>query len=319
MRSEIIVLVVGTPVDKHLNPELNAIISVVGEYINFFVDGQTIILRSTVYPGTTKWLDSYLRKQGKSVHVTYCPERVLEGKAIEELEILPQIISSFSEEGLQKSFTLFKLLTDEIIILEPMEAELTKLFNNVWRYIKFAAANQFFMIANDLGLDFYKIYHAMTYKYSRATDFPTPGFAAGPCLFKDAIQLGSYNQNFTFLGHAAMFINEGLPNYILRKLQEKYDLSELTIGILGMSFKSDHDDSRESLSYKIKKVLEFHAKMVLCSDPYIIDEHLVSIEKVMTECQVIIIASPHSVYKTLNFDGQKVVDLWNLLGNGALI
>ena len=201
-----------------------------------------------------------------------------------------------------------------------MEAELAKLYSNVWRYIKFAVSNQFYTIANDYGMDFYNIYYAMTHNYSRCKDFPTPGFAAGPCLFKDTMQLGAFNNNDFNLGHTAMLINEGLPNYVFKQLKRQYDLSKVTIGILGMAFKAESDDIRESLSYKIKKIAEFEGKIVLCSDPYVNDSTFVSKEELIEKSDIIIIATPHNEYKHLKIScSKKVVDIWNLMGDGGRI
>lgn len=318
-KCNIVVLIIGTPVDEHLNPKYGLMKKLIDQYLPYIVDGQLIILRSTVYPGISKRINDWLLEAGKKVHVAFCPERVLEGKAMIELESLPQIVSSFSEEGLKRSIELFKILTDDIVVLEPIEAELVKLFNNVWRYIKFATANHFYMIANDNGLDFYRIYEGMTHNYSRAKDFPKPGFAAGPCLFKDAMQLAAFNNFSIGIGHSAMLINEGLPNYVIQKLMEKYDLAEKTVGILGMAFKGDSDDIRESLSYKLKKILEVQSHKVLCSDPYVDDDRLVSMEEVLSKCDIIIIATPHSEYKNLVIRNKVIVDVWNILENGGLI
>ncbi len=317
--SEIVIFIIGTPVDEHLNPKFGLMKELIEQYYDYFNDGQLLILRSTVYPGISKKIHNWIHKKGKNMHIAFCPERILEGKAMEELEKLPQIVSSFSEEGLNKSIDLFSLLTKDIVILDPMEAELTKLFNNVWRYIKFATANEFYMIANDYGLDFYRIYHAMTHNYKRAKDFPRPGFAAGPCLFKDAMQLGAFNNNNFYLGHTAMLINEGLPNYIVKSLKAKMTLSETTVGILGMAFKGESDDIRETLSYKLKKIMEVEANEVLCTDPFVKDDRLVSLEKVIKKSDVIIVATPHSEYKKLELKNKKIVDVWNILGNGGLI
>lgn len=160
----------------------------------------------------------------------------------------------------------------------------------------------------------------MTYNYPRCKNFPRPGFAAGPCLFKDTMQLGAfYNNNFN-LGHTAMLINEGLPNYICQCLKNEYDLSKMTVGILGMSFKAESDDIRESLSYKVKKLFEFEAEKVLCSDPFVKDDRFVSAEDLVKKSDIIIIATPHKVYKTLQIpEGKKVADIWNVLGNGGKI
>jgi len=317
--SETVILIIGTPVDEHLNPKFRLMKDVIDQYFDYFREGQTLILRSTVYPGLSSKIKQWFEERSKPIHVAFCPERILEGKAMTELYSLPQIVSSFSPEGLEAAKSLFGLLTQDIVVAEPMEAELAKLFTNVWRYIKFATANQFYMIANNYGLDFYNIHHAMTHNYDRAKDFPRAGLAAGPCLFKDAMQLGAFNNGDFYLGHTAMLINEGMPNYIVRKLKEKHDLSQMTIGVLGMAFKGDCGDIRESLSYKLKKILEIEARQVLCTDPYVSDDRLLPLDDVLEKSDVLIVATPHSQYKKLAFPEKIVVDIWNVFGEGGLI
>ncbi|MDR0738192.1 MAG: nucleotide sugar dehydrogenase [Prevotellaceae bacterium] len=317
--SETAILIIGTPVDKHLNPNFSVLKEVIDELIPYFYDGQLLVLRSTVYPGLSKRINDWLTEAGKNVHVAFCPERILEGKALEELENLPQIISSFTEDGVQRASDLFSLLTRDLVVVQPMEAELAKLFTNSWRYLKFAVANQFYMIANDYNLDFYNIYYAMTHNYARTKDFPRPGFAAGPCLFKDTMQLAAFNNNNFHLGHTAMLINEGLPNYVVSQLKKQYALSENTVGILGMAFKAESDDARESLSYKLKKILAIEAKQVLCADPYVNDPTLTDEKTLIRESDIIIIAAPHKRYKDLNIQNKKVVDIWNILNNGGRV
>jgi UDP-N-acetyl-D-mannosaminuronic acid dehydrogenase len=321
--SETAILIIGTPVDEHLNPKFRIMKEVIDGLLPYFYDGQLLVLRSTVYPGLSKRINDWFIEAGKNIHVAFCPERILEGKALEELESLPQIISSFTEEGVKRASDLFTLLTKDLVVVEPMEAELTKLFTNSWRYLKFAVANQFYMIANDYNLDFYNIYYAMTHNYLRTKDFPRPGFAAGPCLFKDTMQLAAFNNNNFHLGHTAMLINEGLPNYVVNQLKKQFVLSETKIGILGMAFKAESDDIRESLSYKLRKILEIEAGQVLCADPYVKDDSLVDQETVLQESDIIIIAAPHKRYKELNkklnIENKKIVDIWNLLNNGGKI
>jgi len=317
--SEIVIFIIGTPVDEHLNPEFGLMKNLIDQYFGYFRDGQVLILRSTVYPGISEKIKLWFEERGKNIHVAFCPERILEGKAMSELKTLPQIISAFSERGLTAAKELFGILTTDIIEASPMEAELAKLFTNVWRYIKFSVANQFYMIANNYGLDFYNVHYAMTHNYDRAKDFPRPGLTAGPCLFKDAMQLGAFNSGDFYLGHTAMLINEGLPNYIVKKLKEKYNLTEMSVGILGMAFKAESDDIRESLSYKLKKILEVEAHRTLCTDPYVADDRLLPLEEVIKSSDVIIIAAPHSQYKSLKLNGKIVADICNLLGNGGII
>lgn len=316
--SKIVIIIVGTPVDEHLNPTFSNIKRMIDELVPYINNDQLIILRSTVYPGISSKIRDWFLEHNLTPDIAFCPERILEGKAIEELYNLPQIISSFTDKGLERARELFSLLTKDIIVLEPMEAEVTKLFTNVWRYIKFSVSNQFYMIANDYGLDFYKIYDAMTFNYPRTKDFPKAGFAAGPCLFKDSMQLGAFNNGNFYLGHTAMLINEGLPNYIVKSLSLKYNLKELTVGILGMAFKSESDDIRESLSYKLKKILSISSKKVLCSDPYVKDNDLISLEEIIEKSDILIIGAPHKIYKDINTN-KKIVDVWNLLGNGGII
>ncbi len=316
-QAHFVVVVVGTPVDEHLNPEFTILKKFFYDILDLINDSQHIILRSTVFPGTTEKISSYLRTNGKSPNLSFCPERIAEGKAMEELQSLPQIISAFNESSFKEAKDLFGCLTNEIIFLTPQEAELAKLFTNVWRYIQFATANQFYQIATAQGLDFYKIYDAIIHKYPRAQNFPSAGLAAGPCLFKDTMQLSSYCNNNFFLGHSAMLINEGLPNFIIERLNNKYDLRKKTVGILGMAFKANSDDKRDSLSYKFKKILEVEAQKVLCSDIYIKESEFVSTDVLIKESDIIILAAPHREYLEVDLKDKIVVDVWNFWGQGG--
>ncbi len=310
--AKFVVVVIGTPVDEHLNPSFTAIKAFFDEILEFIDDDQVIILRSTLYPGLTKKLQELIRKKGLKTNVCFCPERILEGKAIEEIYSLPQIVSGFNKNTVKEVELLFKNLTDEIVIVDPLEAELAKLFTNTWRYIQFAAANQFYMMAEKYNTDFYNIYNAMTFKYKRTEGFPKAGFAAGPCLFKDCMQLAACDNNTFFLGHSAMLVNEGLPNFLIMQLKKDYDLLKTKVGILGMAFKAESDDIRESLSYKLKKILEIESnERVLCSDVYVKNDAFVTEQQLIDNSDIIIIGSPHKKYKTLDFKGKKVVDVWN--------
>jgi len=315
-----VVVVIGTPVDEHLNPTFHAMRRFFSRLVPHLRDGQCIILRSTVYPGSTEKMRDFLASKGLNVHVAYCPERVAEGKAIEELKTLPQIVAGCDETATRIAEELYRTIARSIIRLKPVEAELTKVFANAWRYIQFATANQFLMIATDHDVDFYRIHDALTRDYPRMAGLPTGGFAAGPCLLKDTMQLAAATDNTFALGHAAMLINEGMPNFIVRQLKERHDLSRMTIGVLGMAFKADSDDPRESLSYKLRKILEYEAAQVLCTDPYVRDEALLPLEEVMEQADAVIIAAPHKQYRDLRFGGgQHVVDIWNIYGKGTML
>ena len=159
----------------------------------------------------------------------------------------------------------------------------------------------------------------MPHASPRLKAFAGAGFAAGPCLFKDTMQLSSFSGNEFFLGHAAMLVNEGLPVFVVEAMKRKYYLDHQVIGILGMSFKKENDDPRESLSYKLKKRLELEAKKVLCHDPYIKDERFVPLEEIRKRADIVVVATPHDVYKQEDWSDREVVDIWNLYGNGGLV
>ena len=316
--AECVVVVIGTPVDEHLNPEPLAVPRAVEALGPWLADGQLLVLRSTLYPGVTALVETVVRRLGVAMDVAFCPERIAEGKAMTELYDLPQIVSGATGEAAERAEKLFRNLTEQVVHLEPEEAELAKLFTNTWRYLRFAVANQLFMIANDFGLDFERIRAAMAYDYPRAADLPGPGLAAGPCLFKDTMQLAAFNNNNFVLGHAAMTVNEGLPLYLVARLEKQYDLASLRVGILGMAFKAESDDIRSSLSYKLKRILRFKAAEVLCTDPYVrVDPDLVPLDDVLDRADLLVVAAPHRVYADLA-PRQPVVDVWNLFGRGVL-
>jgi UDP-N-acetyl-D-mannosaminuronic acid dehydrogenase len=316
--AEHIIVVVGTPVDEHLNPDVGAVPRAIGRCVEHLRDGQLIVLRSTVHPGVTALTERLLARHQLDVDVAFCPERIAEGQAMTELFDLPQIVSAREERARSRAEKLFRVLSDEIVLVSPEEAELAKLFTNTWRYIKFAAANQFWMMANDFGLDFERIRHAITHDYPRAADMPGPGFTAGPCLFKDTMQLAAFNNNNFVLGHSAMLINEGLPLYLVSRLEERYRLSELTVGVLGMAFKGGSDDPRESLAYKLRKILMLKAKETLCSDPYVRDDRFLTTTELLVRADLIVIASPHPEYRDLATD-KPVADIWGITGRGVLV
>ncbi|HEX2773956.1 MAG TPA: nucleotide sugar dehydrogenase, partial [Micromonosporaceae bacterium] len=316
--AEHLVVVVGTPVDEHLNPDLGAVPRALDRCAEHLRDGQLVLLRSTVYPGVTALTEKLLRDRGIHVDVAFCPERIAEGKAITELFELPQLVAARTPEVSARAEKLFRHLTDAIVPLEPEEAELAKLFTNTWRYIKFATANQFWMMANDFGLDYGRIRHAITFEYPRAADVPMPGFAAGPCLLKDTMQLAAFNRNNFVLGHAAMLINEGLPLYLVSRLEDRFDLPRTTVGVLGMAFKAGSDDPRESLAYKLRKILSLKAGGVLCTDPYVVDDRLVPLDDVLATADVLVIAAPHAQYADLATD-RPVIDMWGVTRQGVLV
>ncbi|MGH7763828.1 MAG: nucleotide sugar dehydrogenase [Candidatus Dormibacteraceae bacterium] len=313
-RTNTVILVIGTPIDEFMNPSVRIFDKVLDELIPHLRAESLVVLRSTVFPGTTESVERRLRAAGVEADVAFCPERIAEGHALEELRSLPQLVGVNSDAAFEKASRLFDRLGVTVIRTTPLEAELAKLLTNTWRYMKFAIANQFFQIANRSGVDYNRMLDAIRHEYPRAADLPGPGFAAGPCLLKDTMQLSAFTPDHFPMGQAAMQINEGLPGYIVDTLNSRKPLFGRTVGILGMAFKGESDDPRASLSYKLRKLAAFKGANVICTDPYVHDSSFESLDKVVRDSDVLIVAAPHRAYKKLALDGREVVDIWGITG-----
>jgi UDP-N-acetyl-D-mannosaminuronic acid dehydrogenase len=319
-RTSQVVIVIGTPIDEFLNPSFTVFDRLVAELAPHFREDALVVLRSTVYPGTAAHVTRTLRERGCQVHIAFCPERIAEGHALEELHTLPQIIGADEPEAATRAAALFSPLGANLIHTTTKEAELAKLLTNAWRYAKFAIANQFFMVAHAAGLDYERVLHAVRHDYPRAADLPSPGFAAGPCLLKDTMQLAAFTSDNFPLGHAAMLVNEGLPAYVVGAMEQRFGgLAGKTVGLLGMAFKAESDDPRGSLSYKLKKLLMWSGARVLCTDPYVRDDRLVPLERVLAESDILVVAAPHRAYKRLRIEDKQLVDIWGALGQGIVL
>ena len=311
-KSKYIIICIGTPVDKNLNPKLKNFINFFHQLKKFLRKDQIVIIRSSIYPGICNKIYEIIKN--RCSNLSYCPERIVQSKAISELPKLPQLVSGKSKIAINESKNLFKKVCKKIIITEVIEAELVKLFSNAYRYINFSISNQFYMICQNLDLNFFKIRDIMRDGYMRNANIPLSGFTAGPCLLKDTMQLSSfYNHNF-LLGHSAMNINEGIPKFIIKKLEKKFNLKKKVIGVLGLTFKSETDDIRDSLAIKLLKLLKSKKIKTLQSDEYFKNEKNVKKEYLIKKSDIIILSSPHKAYKKLKIGKNKtLVDIWGLI------
>jgi UDP-N-acetyl-D-mannosaminuronic acid dehydrogenase len=313
-------ITIGTPIDEFLNPVRRVVQDCVEPLLPRLADGQLVILRSTVFPGTTDWLASWLDSKGRKLRIAFCPERVVQGNGLNELQAMPQIVSGTSPEAEREAAALFERIAPEVVALSPLEAEFAKLFANAYRYIEFAATNEFYLIAKAAGVDYHRVLQGMKHNYPRLKSMPRPGFAAGPCLVKDTMQLSAFASNQFGLGHAALLINEGLVLRVIEDMKRRFDLSGMTVGLLGMAFKAESDDVRASLSYKFKKVLMSQAKAVLTTDPFVkTDPDLVPLETVVAKSDLLILCAPHAAYKSADFKGKPVFDVWGHVDGGNVI
>jgi UDP-N-acetyl-D-mannosaminuronic acid dehydrogenase len=307
-----VVATIGTPIDEFHNPARNVVTDCVRELLPYLEATRLIILRSTVSPGTTGELDRFLKQNGKDIHVAFCPERVVQGKALKEIQTMAQIVSGTSPEAEELAAELFRKIAPKIVRMKVMEAEFVKLICNTYRYIQFAATNQFYMMVESAGCDYNAVVKGVKEEYPRMRDFPGAGFAAGPCLHKDTLQMAAFANSQFELGHAAIHVNEGLPAFLVSRLKQEYPLDRMQVGLLGMAFKAESDDTRSSLSYKLKKLLRHAAQDVLCTDPYVqTDESLRPLEEVLARSDLLIISTPHQLYSTIKTD-KPLIDIWNL-------
>ena len=319
-RRSTVIVTIGTPVDEFLNPVRRVVQNCIDSILPHVDDGQLLILRSTVFPGTTDWLHTYLESKGRNLKLAFCPERVVQGYGIKELREMPQLVSATTPEAEREASALFRSIAPEIVTITPMEAEFAKLFNNAYRYIEFAATNEFYLIARSAGLDYQRILNAMKHNYPRARNIPRPGFTAGPCLVKDTMQLAAYARNQFGLGHAAMLINEGLVLHVIDDIKRRFDLGTMTVGLLGMAFKAEVDDTRASLSYKFKNALRTQTRTVLTTDPYVdTDPDLRPLADTIRDSDLLILCTPHAVYKDTDFGDKPVVDVWGFLQGANVI
>ena len=308
--AKIIIVCIGTPV-KNSKPDLAFFFKMFREVKQYLNPNNVLIIRSSIYPGTCLKIQKYLGKDFQDI--SYCPERVVQGKSILELHKLPQIISGTSNKSIKVSKKLFRIICKKVIVTSILEAELIKLFSNAWRYINFSIANEFYSICEKNEINFTKLRNNMIDGYDRNKSIPKAGFAAGPCLYKDTSQLNSFLKNSFTLGKAAIKINQGFPELIYKKLKKKFGLKLKTkkIGILGVAFKSDIDDIRDSLSIDLYKFLQNKGLKVNISDDFVKLKKIINKNKLIGISDIIILGVPHSNYRKIKIPKNKyLVDSW---------
>ena len=312
IESKFIIVCIGTPINNKLNPNLRDFINFFYQLKKFLKKDQIIIIRSSIYPGICNKIYKIIKSKCKNL--SYCPERIVQGKAISELSKLPQLVSGENKKAILESSKLFRKVCKKIIYTKVIEAELVKLFSNAYRYINFSISNQFYMICQNQNLNFFKIRDIMQDGYLRNSSIPMSGFTAGPCLLKDTMQLSSFYNHKFLLGHSAMSINEGIPKFIINKLEKKFNLKKKTVGVLGLAFKSETDDIRDSLSIKLLQLLKLKKVKTLQSDEYFKAKENIDKIDLIKKSDIIIVSTPHKAYKKLKISKNKIlVDIWGLI------
>ena len=289
-----------------------------------------LILRSTLSPGTTTYIKNWINTKtkyevGKNVFLAMCPERLAEGVAHQELTQLPQIIGTEDNESFSRAQSIFSVFGVKIFHTNYIEAELSKLFCNIYRYVNFSIPNYFAYLCDCYGVDSNSVFNAMNTDYPRNSGLKKPGFAAGTCLRKD---WGMLNQNFpqTDLILQAYKINEFMPKFYCDLVGN--NMMGKNVGILGYTMKNDTDDTRDSLTPKLIRYIEKYVpKNIFIAEPYLpcghyddmkFNEYVFEnekIEDVINKSDIIFIAMNHTQFKSLNkslFKDKIVVDIWNI-------
>ena len=308
--AKVVIICIGTPV-KNSKPDLILFFKMFKEVKKYLNPKNLLIIRSSIYPGTCLKIQSFLGK--KFQNISYCPERVVQGKSIAELPKLPQIVSGVSKKSIYQSKKLFKSICRKIIVTSILEAELIKLFSNAWRYINFSISNEFYTICEKFGINFKDLRNNMIDGYDRNKSLPKAGFAAGPCLYKDTAQLNSFLKNSFSLGKVATKINQGFPNFIYLKMKKKFKnkLHSKKIGILGVAFKSDIDDTRDSLSIELYKLLKKKGLRVFISDEFVKMSEIIPKKELIKKSDIIVLGVPHSSYRKIKIPKKKfLIDSW---------
>lgn len=330
---EHLIITVGTPLRHHVETDLRQVMRVFDGIIPFLRAGQTIILRSTVAPQTTRTIQRLIEQKtsftiGKEIFLAFCPERLAGGKAKKELETLPQIVGAEDVGSMERASTLFSVLSPKILTTNSVSAELAKLYCNIYRYVNFAMANQFASIANHHDANIYEILRVTNEDYPRSR-IPSPGFAAGACLRKDFGMISEDSaQSDLFL--TAWRVNEHTPTFLIQQLKRRTTLLNKRIVVLGATFKRDSDDVRDSLVPKLIRYIEREVpRSIHLHDPHVGDvieekgEQFsmpnARLEDVLPTADIVFIAMNHTVFER-HFHkihdtvpvGTWFVDVWNI-------
>lgn len=325
--TRVIILTIGTPVDEHLNPVFSHLEAAIMNLIPLLKTGHVLTLRSTVSPGTTQHLKRMIEdmtdfKVGKDIYLAFCPERIAEGKSLKELPDIPQIVGGVDETSTSVATEFFTKAANKVFATDSISAELAKLFTNMYRYINFAIANEFMMIAEQFDRDIYEIIELVNRDYDRG-GLKSPGFAAGPCLYKDGFFLISKTP-YSELITTSWKINETLPAFLIERIKRMKNIRGSKVALLGLSFKKNIDDNRNSLAYKAKKIFLLEGCTVHVHDPFM---KIGDLRSVLAGSDILFIAVDHDFYKEagcgyirkLIKEDAIICDVWNILETGKII
>lgn len=333
-RSAAIVITVGTPLRNHVESDLRQIDAVLDGLAPYLRAGQLVCLRSTVAPRTTRYVARRLElltglSVGGELRLAFCPERIAEGRARVELKTLPQIIGADDPDSGDAAEALFARLAPDCMRTDTVSAELVKLFNNIARYVEFAVANQFALVADTFGANIHEVRRLANHRYPR-NGIAAPGLTAGTCLRKDFGMINEWSPHPDLM-LAAWKMNEYVPAFLVQHLEQRMPLEGRRVAVLGYSFKRDTDDVRDSLVPKLVRYIERCVPAEVRVSDHNLSDPLPATDgeperqnhdfaAAVRGADAVFVAIDHSIYPTLVrklpalAPDAWVVDLWNVGG-----
>ena len=323
--ADYIVLTLGTPAHVHIEIDMSQIRQVVDDLLPVLREGQSVILRSTVAPGTTDWVAGYIEQRrgfrvGEDLFVAHVPERIAANHFLEEIATLPCIVGGVGERSGAKAAELFEVFGTEIEQTTPIQAELAKIWTNILRYTQFALPNLLMMECEQYGANVFDVISLINHDYPRG-GMAAPGLTAGACLRKD-FTFSEERSSAPGMLLAVSRVHESVPLFIVKGMKSRLggSLRDLKVAVLGLSFKRDSDDVRDSLSYKLVRMLERELAHVARHDPHVPAESE-PLEAALDGADAIVIATNHTAFEDLLErlpEGTLVVDPWNVTGSGEV-
>jgi UDP-N-acetyl-D-mannosaminuronic acid dehydrogenase len=330
-RADAVVLTLGTPTFSHIEIDMGDIRSVLDDLLPVLREGQTIVLRSTVAPGTTAFVAGYLEKHrgftvGEDLFVAHVPERIAADRFVAEISTLPCIVGGVGEASGDAAGRLFEVLGAPIVQTTPVQAELAKIWTNIFRYATFALPNLLMMDCERYAANVFEVIDLINRDYPRG-GIGRPGMTAGTCLRKDfAFSEEKSNAPGMLLGVSR--VHESVPLFLVDGIKRRVggSLRERKVAVLGLAFKRDSDDERDSLSHKLVRLLERELADVAVHDP-VVRTPTASFEDAVSGAGVVVVATNHSAFERpealqaiRDAAGEDclVVDPWNALGAGQV-
>jgi UDP-N-acetyl-D-mannosaminuronic acid dehydrogenase len=325
-----IVLTLGTPSFSHIEIDMRDIRTVLDGLLPVLRPGHAIMLRSTVAPGTTAFVAGYIAQRrnlrpGEDIFVVHCPERIVGGRFVEEIDTLPCIVGGTDPQSTERAAKLFGVFKAEICRTTAEQAELAKIWSNIMRYTKFALPNLLMMDCEKYGANVFDVIDLINRDYPRG-GMASPGLTAGTCLRKD-FAFSEERSNAPGMLLAVSRVNESVPLFLVEGAKARLgSLAGRRVAVLGLSFKRDSDDERDSLAPKLVRLLERELAEVHICDPH---AHSLTepLEEAVRDAEAVFVATNHSDFETpearsailrLSAPGCLLADPWNSLGDGQV-